>query len=238
MTKSFTDKDTYDFILDTLKQNGISKEIIDLANRMDINLPRMFYEKILCVTETKELSNNTDVIVKTLLGVYGNYITACYYKSLGYDVKNEYRVYDNGDLITRADVAFNTSDGKLNLIEVKTTPQIIDNIRNYNSNNEDKYNGKYYYDKDNDIIKYKEIGNKLIKQASKLLKTKANVTVVIFDGCFMDDIIRDKILKKGVSIFKLGVNINDLEEQIYDMVYEIIDVLKSKKVSKNVMSDK
>lgn len=232
MTRRFTDKDTYDFIIDTLNKHGLNEDIIKSSNKMDVDLVRMFYEKILRVKDNLTLSQNIDVICKTLLGIYGNYIATCYYKNLGYDVKNEYGVYQNGTLITRADIAFFNHDGELNFCEVKAASQIIDNIRNYNSKDEEKYNGKYYYDMDKDILKYKEIGSKLIKQVSKLIKTGKNVTVVIFDGCFMDDIIKDKLNKMGASIFKLAVNINDLEDQIYDMVFNIAEDLKLENILK------
>ena len=91
---------------------------------------------------------------------------------------------------------------------------------------------------DKDILKYKEIGSKLIKQVSKLIKTGKNVTVVIFDGCFMDDIIKDKLNKMGANIFKLAVNINDLEDQIYDMVFKVTEGLKSDDTFKNILGDK
>lgn len=238
MTKRFTDKDTYDFIINTLNKHGLNEDIIKVANKMDVDLVRIFYEKILCVKETLIISQNIDVICKTLLGIYGNYIATCYYKNLGYDVKNEYGVYQNGTLITRADIAFFNHDGDLNFCEVKAAPQIIDNIRNYNSKDEEKYNGKYYYDMDKDILKYKEIGSKLIKQVSKLVKTGKKVMVVIFDGCFMDDIIKDRLNKMGANIFKLAVNINDLEDQIYDMVFKVTEDLKSENTFKNALGDK
>lgn len=228
MTKSFTDKSTYNLIISTLKKYGINDDILKLAERMDINLVRLFYEKILCVNEKNELYKNIQSLTKTLLGVYGNYIVTCYYKALGYDVKNEYPVYDSkGELLTRADISFIDNSGRLNLCEVKATTQIIDNIRNYNSSNEEKYNGKYFYDMDSDIIKYKEIGTKLIKQVSKLKKASSIVIVCVFDGCFMDDIIKDKLKKLGVTVVKMASNIEDLEAFIEECVLSFCEDLKS-----------
>ncbi len=238
MTKWYIDEETYGFILKKLNKNGINEEIINLASKMDTDLLRLFYEKILCVSEDEELLKNISIISKMLLGIYGNYLVSCYYKELGYDVKNEYEVRDNNTLVTRADLAFTDRDGNLNLCEVKATSQIIDNIRNYNSSDEEKYNDRYYYDKDKEIIQYKEIANKLIKQTSKLLKANKRVIVIIFDGCFMDDIVRDKLNKMGAIIFTLAVNINELERYVYDVVNKIACDLKVIKTSKNIMDGK
>lgn len=238
MTKWYIDEETYGFILKKLNKNGINEEIINLASKMDTDLLRLFYEKILCVSEDEELLKNISIISKMLLGIYGNYLVSCYYKELGYDVKNEYEVRDNNTLVTRADLAFTDRDGNLNLCEVKATSQIIDNIRNYNSSDEEKYNDRYYYDKDKEIIQYKEIANKLIKQTSKLLKANKRVIVIIFDGCFMDDIVRDKLNKMGAIIFTLVVNINELERYVYDVVNKIACDLKVIKTSKNIMDGK
>ncbi len=238
MTKRYFDEEIYGFILKKLNENGINEEIINLASKMDTDLLSLFYEKIFCVEKYEELLKNVNTISKMLLGVYGNYLVSCYYKELGYDVKNEYEVRDNNTLVTRADIAFTDHNGKLNLCEVKATSQIIDNIRNYNSNDEEKYNDRYYYDKDKQIIRYKEIANKLIKQTSKLLKTNKRVIVIIFDGCFMDDIVRDKLNKMGATIFTLAVNINELERHVYDVTYKIACDLKDIKISKNIMDGK
>ena len=112
-------------------------------------------------------------------------------------------------------------NGKLNLCEVKTTPQIIDNIRNYQDDEEELYNGKYYYDMDNDIIKYKEIGKKLINQVKKLKTVSDDVSVVVFKGCFMDDIIKDKLKELGVEVKVLGVSIHNLKKQVEEIVEAI-----------------
>lgn len=228
MSKNFTDKNTYNLIISTLKKHGINDDILNLAKKMDVNVARLFYEKILCVNDKNELYENIQSLTKTLLGVYGNYIVTCYYKALGYDVKNEYPVYDlNGELLTRADLAFYDNSGNLNLCEVKATTQIIDNIRNYDSSNEEKYKGKYFYDMDSDIIKYKEIGTKLIKQVSKLKKASDMIIVSVFDGCFMDDIIKDKLEKLGVTVVKMASNIEDLEAFIEECVLSFCEDLKT-----------
>ncbi len=236
--KKYIDNNIYDFILKTLKENDINDEIIKIANKMDVDLPNIFYEKILCVNNVDELSKNVDVVAKSLLGIYGNYLASYYYKKLGYDVENEYEIKEGKKIITKADIAFTNHEGDINLCEVKATPQIIDNVKNYNSIYKKECDNVFYLDMDSDIIKYKEIGNKLIKQVSKLTKTKNKVTVIIFEGCFIDDAIKDKLKAMGASIFTLAVNINELENHAYDIVYNVMSQLKSINNDEKMISGK
>lgn len=225
--KKYVDKSSHNFILKVLKENGISSQILDAAQKMDIDFVHIFYDKIKQVSNKKELLVNKDIIVKMLLGVYGNYIATSYFKALGYEVENEFPVLDEeGNETTRADIAYKDEQGNLYLLEVKTTPQIIDNIRNYQDENEELYNDKYYYDMDNDIIKYKEIGKKLINQSKKLKNATHNVSVVVFNGCFMDDIIKDKLEDLGVDVKVIGLNINELKQNIEITVEGIISDIR------------
>lgn len=226
MKKIISDKINND-ILSILNDYGINNHIIAIAKKMDNDLVRLFHDKIIDVCDLKELQTNKDVIVKTLLGIYGNYLASSYYNSLGYSVENEYPVYDKDNmLLTKADIAFNDEDGNLNLCEVKLASQIIDNIRNYKSMDEELYNGKVYYDLDDDIIKYKKIGDKLITQVKKLKESGKKVTVVIFDGCYIDDIVKDKLTKDLKANIKIiAINVNSLKEQLEDMVDKISNEL-------------
>jgi hypothetical protein len=125
-------------------------------------------------------------------------------------------------MITKADIAFYDRDNKLNLCEVKLASQIIDNIRNYRSDKEELYNGKVYYDMDDDIIKYKRIGDKLLTQSKKLKQSGHIVNVVIFSGCYMDDIIKDNLEKEiGVNIKLINMDFNIFEEQLKMIVENI-----------------
>ena len=220
----------YNSILNILNRCGINSDVIAMAKKMDNDLPKLFHDKIFCVENEKELQTNKDVIVKMLLGIYGNYLATLYYKNLGYKVENEYPVYDENDmLLTKADLAFVDEDGNKNLCEVKLASQIIDNIRNYKSEDEELYNGRVYFDMDDDIIKYKKIGDKLITQVKKLKKSGQNITVVIFEGCYMDDIVRDKLTKElGVNIKTIAINVKILKEQIEEIVEEISNDLLEK----------
>lgn len=228
--KKFIDKDTHNYILEVLNENGINDEIIKLASHMDIDLVHIFYDKIIGVKDLNKLNINKDIIVKMFLGIYGNFIASSYYKALGFDVKNEDPICDEeGNEITRADISFVDSFGNLHLCEVKTTPQIIDNIRNYQQEDEQMYNDKYYYDMDNDIIKYKEIGKKLINQSKKLKTASNNVNVVIFSGCFMDDIIKDKLTNLGVNVKVIGIDVNELKRNVEYIVENISNKLNEPK---------
>lgn len=233
MTKEVIDVKIQETILKSLYDNGINDKLIFEAKKMDVDLVRLFYEKIVLEKDLHKLKDNVDVITKSLLGIYGNYVVTSYFEALGYEVENEYPVYDeNKKLLTKADLAFVDNNGVVNLCEVKTTSQIIDNIRNYKDDEEKKYNGKYYYDMDSDIIKYKEIGVKLIKQVTRLKKSGKKVLVVIFNGCFMDDIIKDKLSNLGVSVFTMAPNVKELEEQLRIMVTNVCNILKNTKNEK------
>lgn len=188
---------------------NIGEEIFNHASKMNLNIEKMFYDKIINDYSDKTL----DEVTRNLLGVYGNYIATLYYKKIYKDTKNEVPIIDdNGKEVTRADISFTDGLGKKTYVEVKAAKQIIDNIRNYVDLDEDLSN--CYSDKDSEIIKYKMIGKKLITQVKKLSKTGANVIVTIFDGCYMDDIIKDELKDLNAKINIINMNINDLEEEI------------------------
>lgn len=87
-------------IIKILNEFGITKPILEEASKMDINVPMLFYDKII----NNPSAENIDNVTKNLLGVYGNYLATHYFKMQGYDVENEVGVYDNGNLLTRADI--------------------------------------------------------------------------------------------------------------------------------------
>lgn len=204
-------------IIEILNRFGITKPLLMEASKMDINVPMLFYDKII----NNPSAENIDNVTKNLLGVYGNYHATNYFKKQGYDVENEVGVYDNGNLLTRADISFIDSNGRRNYCEVKAAFQIIDNIRNYKDNSLDRTG--YYKDLDAEIIKYKKIGEKLIRQVEKLSKDGSLVNVIVYDGCYMDEIIKQKLKELGANIITLDVNIYDLEENIKKNVLRISD---------------
>ena len=227
MKKIKIEESVANHIKNILINNGISNEIILFAKLMDIDIIRLFHDKI--YIENKNIESNKEAIAKNLLGVFGNYIAGNYYKALGCEVINEYPVLNNEGLtITKADIAFKDCFG-INLCEVKTTSQIIDNIRNYKDDNEKRYSDNVYFDLDKEIIKYKQIGTKVIEQVGKLKTNSNRVTLIVFNGCYIDDIIKDKLEKMGIIIKYIAPNIHELEEYIDSITNNIVNDLKIKK---------
>ena len=203
-------------LINIFNDNGITFPIFNHAKMMDFNLIKLFNDKIFNNYNEKSL----EVVTKNLLGVYGNYIASNYFKVLGFKVENEKDIKDKNNIVlTKADISFIDKEGNLNLCEVKATPQIIDNIRNYVDKDE-QITGTYT-DKDEEIIKYKNIDKKLIKQVGKLKTSNSKVNVVVFQGCFIDDIIKEKLASENVNIITINVDINELENNIRKMVVSI-----------------
>lgn len=71
-------------IIKILNEFGIKKPILEEASKMDINVPMLFYDKII----NNPSAENIDNVTKNLLGVYGNYLATHYFKMQGYDVEN------------------------------------------------------------------------------------------------------------------------------------------------------
>ncbi len=204
-------------IIDILNKFCIKKPILDVAKKMDFNLLNLFYDKVF----TNSNEEKIDEVTKNLLGIYGNFLASYYFKKLGYNVDSEVPIYDGKKEVTKADLSFIDNNGKLNYCEVKAAFQIIDNMRNYKDTSSCKTG--CYIDLDKEIIKYKNIGKKLITQVDKLSKTGALVNVIIFEGCFLDEIIKQKLNERNVKIIKLAINIYDLENYIKDKVIKIQD---------------
>ena len=215
------------YIKEILISNSINEEIIEFAKLMDIDIIRLFHDKI--YTQNQNIDLNKEAISKNLLGVFGNFIASNYFKGLGYEIVNEYPVLNKeGITVTKADIAYEEQN-ELHLCEVKTTSQIIDNIRNYKDENEKKYSDDVFFDLDKEIIKYKQIGTKVIEQVGKLKNTSAKVNLIVFNGCYIDDIIKDKLEKQGVYIKYIAPNIHQLEDYINNITENIVKDLKSNK---------
>lgn len=197
-----------DKIKDILISFGINEDIFCHASKMDLNIVKLFYEKLVCNYSLK----NIDEVTRNLLGVYGNYIATKYYKNLYSNVENEVPIIYNNKEITKADISFVDENNKVFYVEVKAAKQIIDNIRNYVDL--DLPLNNCYLDKDNEIMKYKMIGKKLIEQVKKLSKNNNNIIVAVFEGCYIDSIIRQKLSELNARIDVINVNIERLEEDI------------------------
>lgn len=230
--KKKVNKEYYKKLIYSMQECGISLPIMEIAKKMDIDLPMLFYEKLIINKDyiyKEQLSRN-------LLGVYGNFIASNYFKGLGYEVENEVPVYDqNCNEITRADLCFTDKNGIKNFCEVKTTTQIIDNIRNYIDDEEFSIKGSYE-DKDNEIIKYKNIGKKLLKQVDKLKQGNSVVNVIVFKGCYIDSIITSELKKQGINIIYLACNIKDLEKYVENIVDDVDYLINDKSIKKPLVA--
>lgn len=225
--KNFVDQDVYEKIMIAMKKVGITNAILSLARKMDMNLPRMFYEKLI-QSKTKE---DKDSLSKNLIGIYGNFLATYYYNGIGYKVENELPVCDEeGKVVTKVDLAFLDKDGNHNYCEVKMAPQIIDNIRNYYE--DEKLENGNYEDKDNEIIKYKNIGKKLINQVCKLKKTNKKVIVVVPEDCIIDNVIKNELLKQDVEIKRIAIKFKDLEMLTKKIIDDFIKEYNKKTHSK------
>lgn len=215
--------DTNEKLKQLLIQFGINDQIFYHASKMNVSIIRLFKEKIINNYSLKTL----DEVTKNLLGIYGNFIATFYCTHLYKDVQNEVSIKDKtGKVVTKADISYVDNDGSLNYAEVKAAHQIIDNIRNYVDYDNTK---GYYEDKDNEIIKYKNIGKKLIAQVEKLSATGKKVNVFIFEGCYVDDVIKRKLREYNVQIHVIMVDIKNLEDEIRNII-----MLIKRFVSKNV----
>lgn len=217
MKKGAIGKKTYDKIMIALKKAGVTPEIFELAQKMEMSLPHLFYEKV--IEDKSPLA--LEQLSKHLLGLYGNYFSSYYYKNLGYEVENEYPVYDeNGKLLTRADLYFIDNEGKENYCEVKAAEQIISRTENYKDSDEESLSSSYHSTLD-EIKKYKSIGSKLLKQVDKLSKSGKKVNVIIFSGCNLDDEIKSKLKEKNVIIRPLMMDIKQLEKFTMKLVFDV-----------------
>lgn len=222
--EKYIDKEQYEEIQNTLFNNGISPDLFELAGNMDFDLVNVFNNKIIN-TKEKQKNENINIVSRNILGIYGNYITYVYYKGLGYDVTLEYPIYDkNGNVTTKADLAFYDKDKKLNLCEVKTAYQIIGSKEGYNKYlpKNDEKEEKF------DILKYMGIGKKLLTQVGKL-KTKADkVNVVVFNNCNIDSEMKNNLNEMGINLNVISMDVYQLFDYIKQMVTNIYDIYHRK----------
>lgn len=202
--------DTNEKFIDFLIACGINRQVLDHASKMDLNVPKIIYDKILMNFSEKTL----DEVTKNLLGVYGNYIATKYLQIKYKNIKNEVPIKDeNENIITKADIAFVDKDNMINYCEVKAVNKILDNDESYEENNVE-------------IIKYKSIGKKLMSQVSKLLSTGSKVNVIVFRGCDIDNKVREKLTNSKVRIITILIDINNLENEIKKMIVDIYQYVK------------
>lgn len=217
MSKKMIERKERTKILYILNKLGINDDVITIAKKMGLDIENMIYDKVI----KNGSEENFQVASKSLLGVYGNYLATKHFKDLGYIVKNEVPIRNKiGITVTNADLEFIDNENIKNYCEVKATAQIIDNIRNYKDPITKEKQGSFE-DKDDEILKYKCIGKKLIKQVSKLSKKDAKINVIVFKNCYIDNIIKEKLNSLDANIIALEPNIEVLEKDMDKKIEEI-----------------
>lgn len=83
--KNYIDKELYGEIMTAMKRSEIPDAVFELAKKMDMNLPKLFYEKIL----NSKNSHDKLSFSANLLGIYGNYFAAFYFKQRYANVKTK-----------------------------------------------------------------------------------------------------------------------------------------------------
>lgn len=222
-------------IVKSIVYKSFSEEIINEAIKMDFNLVNLCYNMI----DSEKPRESFDAVLNALCGIYGNIIATKYFRQLGYEVKNEYPIYDKkGKKVTMADVFFVDKNNTCNYCEVKAATQIILNDKAYI--NTDLVNGYfsgdlYVFNKNNNpIIKYKMIAKKLIRQVKNLsLDKNGIVNVIIFNGCNFDEKLKIKLEKMNVNIIILPTNINDLINYLSDLLGRVYTEIKNTIVNTN-----
>lgn len=223
MTNAYIDEQTYDVILTSLKEAGINEDIIKTASTMDLDIVRLFYEKLV----VKKNAKNVEVVVKSLLGVYGNYLASCYYKGIGFAVEREVKVTDTKGDNTKADLLVTDKDGNKIYCEVKATSQIIGSSANYVDLDDKPENRKNKLKRYQEVLTYKSIGTKLIKQVKRLRSTGDKVNVVVFSNCQIDDVIKAELEALNVDVVRLLTDVKLLENALLEMVNKFIMIYKN-----------
>lgn len=218
MTKAYIDEQTYNEVLESLKLAGLNDDIIKTATAMDLDVVCLFYEKIIRQKSLK----NVDVVVKSMLGVYGNYLASCYYEGLGFKVQKEVPIVDKTGNKTKADLLVTDKNGDKIYCEVKTTSQIIASANSYVDADDSLESKKSKLKRYQRILVYKSIGTKLIKQVKKLSDTGNKVNVVIFNNCVVDETIMKNLSSLNVQVVKLFPDVNQLENALVEMVNKFI----------------
>lgn len=231
--KKYLDYDSYGYILNKLVVSGITLPVIKLARKMDFDLIKLFNDKIINSSEEKK-EENINVVSKNLFGIVGNYIAYSFYLNKGYNVSVEYPLYDiDGNLLTKADIAFIDNNNNFNLCEVKTAFQIISNDNSYLEIDEmDSYSKK------KELIKYKEIGKKLCKQVEKLSDNNSLVNVTVFKNCNIDNDIKSILKDKKVKLNIIPIDVYELFYQTKKVVEKIYNDTHKKTYNTSLIKTK
>ena len=205
-----------------LLHNGINDDILNHAKKMDINLIKLFKDKVFINPSEQKLEE----LKNHLMGIYGNYYVTLYYKSMGYVVQNEAPIYENNKEITKADIKLTDDKGKVSYVEVKLVKQILDSKIHYIDDKSTLFIYNYLY------RKYEEIGKKLLRQVNKLKSLNNDVTVCVFSDTLIDEEILDKLNDLNVNIKKMGQKVSDIENMIENIILDIKEEYELFNVSK------
>ncbi len=216
------------YVEESLKKNLSSYDsVIKLANLMNYSIVDSFTSFILkqSLNGKKNYVKKED-LYSSLLGIFGNYFARLALLN-NYDIKEIYSEKEflniNGKKAP-CDIAFIDNNDETYLVEVKTSRQIIGNVKNY------VYINSYNFDGiSNDAKKFKLIGDKLIKQVSSLKKISNNVIAFLYSDCMVDDIIKDKLSSLGVKLYIFeDYSIVDIERLATSLIDNVLKDVQSK----------
>ena len=216
------------YVEESLKKNLSSYDsVIKLANLMNYSIVDSFTSFILkqSLNGKKNYVKKED-LYSSLLGIFGNYFARLALLN-NYDIKEIYSEKEflniNGKKAP-CDIAFIDNNDETYLVEVKTSRQIIGNVKNY------VYINSYNFDGiSNDAKKFKLIGDKLINQVSSLKKISNNVIAFLYSDCMVDDIIKDKLSSLGVLLYIFeDYSIVDIERLATSLIDNVLKDVQSK----------
>ena len=216
------------YVEESLKKNLSSYDsVIKLANLMNYSIVDSFTSFILkqSLNGKKNYVKKED-LYSSLLGIFGNYFARLALLN-NYDIKEIYSEKEflniNGKKAP-CDIAFIDNNDETYLVEVKTSRQIIGNVKNY------VYINSYNFDGiSNDAKKFKLIGDKLINQVSSLKKISNNVIAFLYSDCRVDDIIKDKLSSLGVKLYIFeDYSIVDIERLATSLIDNVLKDVQSK----------
>ena len=220
--KNEIDKETYNKICIILKKSGISSDILKLANKMHLNLPRLFISKLI---EDEDEKSKEDLI-KNLLGVYGNYEATKELIEAGFKVENEEQVpvYD-GSKKKSVDLVFSNQKGAKVYCEVKISKQILDYQKTYVDADKKSLNDSKFCD---DTKVYQSIGKKLLNQVDALNSTGIPVIVFIVRDCYAPEII-EKLQNKKVYVMRLKKDFSSINKEVRQIVNTAAEMIEEEK---------
>lgn len=226
--ESYIDKDIYDMLKFIIIKLGISENILTLAEKMDMDLPSMFYYKMVKTKgwDEERYNNEKKALESNILGILGNFFAGFYFQKKGYKVEYEVPQHDSaGDY--NVDLVVEKEEEK-KYIEVKTTKKIYYKYRDYHDTIE--YKEENTPESKRRYIKYKEMGKHLIKQVTRLRENNFDTAVVIYTDCEIDPLVIKELNGLKVDVLEpIPIDVENLEERVNKLVNEVENYIKSKK---------